>query len=414
MSDADAAPVLKDLREQFRRSLTENTLSDLCAVSNYLYTTDVSKYTNPRGLLEILGLDREVLSDTAQRMVDFLDHPESPDSDVAKRYALFKWRLTAFMHVQDVFDARCYGDIRSHDWLSAFSQWYFYYESKYVLVESILCGLNGLQAASNALQRLFLEFSVRQGYFYRAIEKRDSYRPLADYLSSGRGPGWGTQLRKCLPDTPLAKPVRVRLNLHLAGLSESSCHPYHPDLSPRRQTNAERKPTFIDAYFWFGTDMVLETVLWLYYLSFPMLLQPVNFIRRYGFNGPLGIYIDEVGGHVVRMSLPPESYQIFHDYSEKDGDVQALIEGLRGRIELSDDQIRATWNGKVHGRYPGLDAGHCQMMAENRAMRESMALQTCRAGGEDQRDSLRDKLDFSVWKDFYRTLGRQRGGQGAA
>jgi hypothetical protein len=414
MSDAHAAPDLKELREQFRQSLTENTLSDLCAISNYLYTADVSKYTNPRGLLDILGLEREVLSDTAQRMVDFLDHPESPDSDVARRFVLFKWRLTAFMHVQDVFDARIYGDIHSHDWLSALSQWYFYYESKFVLTESILCGLNGLQAAANALQRLFLEFSIRQGYFYRAIEKCDSYRPLADYLSTGRGPSWGTQLRRCLPDTPLAKPVRARLSLHMDGLSESSSHPYHPDLSPRRQANAERKPTFIDAYFWFGADMILEPVLWLYYLSFPMLLQPVDWVRRYGFNGPLGIYIDEVGGHVVKESLSPQSYSDFRYYSDADPDVRALLDGLQTLPELSDDQIRATWNDKANGVYPGFHAAYCQLMAHMRATREAMALQTYRPTDDRQVELLREMLDFTVWKKSYREIGRRRGRQGGA
>lgn len=121
---------------------------------------------NPTGLLQVLGISDQYVSDKARETLDAIE--EVVESDPSSWHR-FLWRVAAFSRVHEVFDARVTSD---EDPLDLFEQYYFYFESRMLLAESILSGLNGLYAASDALHRPFLEFSLLQCYYRRVCAVR--------------------------------------------------------------------------------------------------------------------------------------------------------------------------------------------------------------------------------------------------
>ena len=331
-----------------------------------------------------------------------LDAIEAPGGDHHQAWTDFKWKLTAFTYVQDVFDTVLR---QSDDPLVMFQQYYFYYESYYLLCESILCGLNGFYVAAHALLRPFLEFSLLQNYYYRTLHDSHSYRQLELYFKNGTPPASKTVVKRAMPRDQFTKSIRFRLNQHLGGLSESTLHPYHPDHSARQHITVVGRPSFEGLHFWFTTKLLVEAALWMYYVNFPLLFHPVDVMRKFGYNGPVGFFVDEPGGRAVKESLSEEDYAEFKRYSDTQEDTTARLAWFGGFPNLTDAQIETSWKKVEDGEFPGLWAGYCAQMAKLRALRRSMAIR--RANIRDVPDSVLTSLNsLAGWRQFSTKAGR--------
>lgn len=109
-----------------------------------------------------------------------------------------------------------------------------------LLVESILCGLHGLYAASIAVLRLLVEFSILQLYYRNVCSARRSFLPLEDYFKSRITPSWSRALRRALPEDAFCRPIRARLELHHKSLSSAATHPHTTLTSHRGRDEVER------------------------------------------------------------------------------------------------------------------------------------------------------------------------------
>ena len=311
----------------------------------YKCPKDIGSYKQPYNLLEILGLNENLLSETAVKTLDIFE--KNKDEEFIATYDDFKWKVTAFTHIQDIFDSPLYN---TGEVLNIFHIWYFYYESKYVLIESILCGLNGFYLASNALLRLFLEFSLLQNYYYRIINNNRSYQALEQYFKNSTHPNWNTIINNCITNDKFTKPIKVRLDQHLKGLSESSVHPYHPDHSPKQSGNFLPEPSLEGIFFWQTTRLILDAVLWLYYVNFPLVFHPVNVLKKFGFNAPVGLFIDDLAAYVIKKSLSGNDFEYFRNYSKEQEIVNSLLDFYNSRSDMSNDEILKTWNSKENGQ----------------------------------------------------------------
>jgi hypothetical protein len=180
----------------------------------------------PADFIVVLGVAKDGLFNVATATLDAIEELErTSDSHGVD----FKWELTVLAHVQGIFDVTIQ---QSADPVVCFQQYDFCYESRLILAESVLAGLNGLYIASVALLRPFLKFTLLQNYYYQVIRTAGSYAPVEQYLSKGKHPSWSSILQKAVPYDVFCRPIRFRLQAHLTGLSESSVHPYHPDFSP--------------------------------------------------------------------------------------------------------------------------------------------------------------------------------------
>ena len=352
-------------------------------------------------ILAALGIPRNDLSEIAHATLNSIEELTSEDNS---DWLDFRWKLTAFVHVQDIFDVIIH---ESKDLRTWFQQYYFYYESCVILAESILSGLNGFYVASDALLRPFLEFTLLQNYYYRVSRKASTYSLIEEYFNRGKHPSWNTVLRNAIPDDSFCRPIRFRLQTNLAGLSESSTHPYHPDNSPVQHRKSEHGHSLVGLFFWEKTRFILDAALWAYYVNFPLLFHPVDVVRKFGYNSPVGIVVDKQCAEAVRHSLSADDYQAFKEYSEGHEGTTAVLEWVDSRPNLTDKEIQSTWNEKENGKWLGLWEGYCLQMAKLRATRKGMAFRQSQQK-EPPDALLRDAASLAGWKRISRREKRRR------
>jgi hypothetical protein len=130
-------------------------------------------------------------------------------------------------------------------------------------------------------------------------------------------------------------------------------------------------------FFWHKIGLILEAALWLYYVNFPLLFHPVDVLRKFGFNGPVGVLADPLTGHVIRKSIPETDYEAFKAYSEQRG--LDTIEWARSRNDLTDTEILSTWSPEEDGPCPAdLQMAYGMHMARLRALRIGLAFRAAK------------------------------------
>ncbi|MDQ3012494.1 MAG: hypothetical protein M3X11_17515 [Acidobacteriota bacterium] len=368
-------------------------------------------WKNPGSLIDILGAPKEYLTEQATMLLEFLEQ-KSFEANTLTDWVDFKWKLLAFFEIQDVFDAQLHDLLKSkqESALNMFHIWYFYFESRNLLAESILCGLQGLYSASSTMLRLFLEFNLLQLYYYHMSNQTHTFKLLEDYFGTGIHPSWNTVLQRSIPDDAFCRPIKVRLDLHHKSLSKSAVHAYHPDFSPRQHSASVALPSFEGIFFWYSTRLMLQAVLWAYYVNFPMLFHPRDLLKKFGFGGPVGLFVDQTCATAVKRSLKDDEYQEFLQHSQRDGNVAALTSWYEEQSDLTEEQIRVTWNSENHGTLGRIfPEGYAQQTAHQRAIKEIMALKRPDADAKDRDEKVVEDLGdltYSKWKKMYKRLSK--------
>jgi hypothetical protein len=113
--------------------------------------------------------------------------------------------------------------------------------------------------------------------------------------------------------------------------------------------------------------MALDAALWTYYVNFPLLFHPVDVLRKFGLNGPVGIVVDAHCGHAVRASVSQDDYRAFLEYSAAQDVTRDVLEWANARPDLTDDALRAMWNADEDGPWPGAWKGYGLRIAKLRA-----------------------------------------------
>ena len=122
-------------------------------------------------------------------------------------------------------------------------------------------------------------------------------------------------MKRALPKDEFCRPLRFRLSFHLTALSQSALHGYHPEYSPQQYRHQPHSHSLEGLYFWQKTSLILDAALWVYYVNFPMLFYPVDVLRKFGFNGPVGVLVDPQTATYVRKSLSQADYEAFRTHS---------------------------------------------------------------------------------------------------
>jgi len=364
--------------------------------ATYFYSTNPKKLKGPGDLQSIMSIEDAHLSEVAAKSLEVLEEEENFSS----YWTDLKWKLLAYNTVQDLFSGPI---LESSDNSSLFRQWYFYYEAKYLLIESILCGLNGFTASIGLLLRLFLEFSLLQNYSYLQIQNTGSYSVIENYFNKPYNPNWSTIVKGCLPLNSFCKPIRKRLSVHLEGLSKSCAHPYHPLYSQKHGGSFLPEQTLEGLFFAYKISLMLEAVLWVYFVNFPMLFHPVDIQKKFGFNYPVGLFIDETGAEIIRRSVSEADYKHFYNFSIKTELHKELMSLYNSRPDMTEGEIIETWDVENEGELKDLISGHCMVMSKLRVIAETMALGP-RDMANPKINNLAGQLSFDKWRKFYKNI----------
>jgi len=283
--------------------------------------------------------------------------------------------------------------------------YYFYYESKLILIETIMASLNGLHIANTHLFRTFIEFTLLQNYFHNKMVEKNNFDLLKNYFNKGNLPKWPKMIKGAIPNNNFCNPIKKRIQLELKALSISSNHAYIPFYSPRAKGIFKSGHSIYSLHFWINLSFILETCLWVYYVNYPMLLKPVNLLKKYGFEFPLGRYIDSSLNEVIRKSLKKEDYVLFAEYAEKIPTVKSLMKIYESREDLSNEEILNTFDEEEYGEIKNIQNGYAKVMAERRAFKELMSFRYIIDNRDYKFDeSILTKMNFASWRTFYKKI----------
>lgn len=362
----------------------------------------------PDSLFNLLSLDRSCLTEDGHQILEYLENKEE-DSTSYCQYRQFKWKVEAFLSLQDIFSLPMVTGGTSE---TLFQIMYYYYESKYLLTESIIGGLNGLHIVNKQALRSFLEFNLLQNYFFAMTRNACTYQSFTEYMRTGFKPTSGTLIKKALPADEFCKPIKKRLQVELDNLSNRYSHPYVPADSPKHFGVFTPDVSFESLYFYIHISAVLDITLWMYYVNFPMLFFPVDIIRKFGFNPPVGLFVTPSTTRVLQQAMSAADFILFKDYASTSSIIADLLHFYDGQAIMSDEQIWETWTGE-RDKKDTLHSCFAKSVAQQRAIHEMMATyrQPTAEKEEDyaEMDRLSEKYikyytEFASWRKIYKKV----------
>lgn len=356
------------------------------------------------GLCDILGLDKERINKTGQKIIEVLEH----DKDIPKDlYNSLKWKILAFLTIQDAFRGIVHttGEVNS-----LFYKSYFYYESIHILREFFYCGFNNFQVAAEHLLRTIVEFSIKQNYFDSLCMQQGSFAPLEKYLDNGIAPDPIRMLGTFLPDSDFAKPLKKNVQVIMKGLSNSSSHAYMPIHSARATGKLQHEYSTGSLFFWASLLPVLDSILWMYYFQLPQLFNPKDVVRKFGFNLPVGCFINQRQHVAIKKSLKPPDYKMFRKIALASEEVTNLNTFYESQGSMTDDDIFATYDGENSDKPSSIETGYYQAIVQLRASQEVMANQCAIEAAKkfEEREDIGEIFDnvsqYDWWLKSYKSI----------
>ncbi|MFD2871905.1 hypothetical protein ACFS5N_05465 [Mucilaginibacter ximonensis] len=387
-------------KDEFLKNMFSNVGESILS-STAIFPMDDS-FETKMPLIRILNLDETKISEEGKLILDILENDREAVHHV--EFLRFKWKIWALTIIQDIFPGRIYNDF-SLDVYNA--QYYFYYEGLHLIREFFYVGLNNFLKAADHLLRTILEFNIRQCYFSQKSEETQSFNPVKIYLEKGHCPTNQSMLNSFLPNDSLGKATKVNIQNLLKRLSNSSSHAFNPDNSSRYHGRLHFEYTPDSMVFWIKLDLIITPVVWSYYLLYPMIFQPKNILKKFGFNYPAGLFISELHYNIVKNSLSTEDLNLFKKFSGEQQVVSDLDAFYDSQDDLTLDEITSSWS-KEDGVFPEThQLAYLQTIAKVRAMKEVLAnhCTLTQQSTEDVPDDFLEKnSSLKFWQQHYQKL----------
>jgi hypothetical protein len=193
---------------------------------------------------------------------------------------------------------------------------------------------------------------------------------------------------------------------HLASLSASTIHPYHPAHSATQHKTTAHGHSFESLHFWCMTGLVLDAALWVYGVNYPMLFHPVDVVRRFGCTGPVGIFINEAESLAIRHALG-DDYEQFRAWAAQQPSVIAHLDYYGRRPPLTDEEIKATCVGKNDpGEFHGVEKAYAESVAKARAYKAALSLTISLMSHPHADVQIGDVSTLAAWREFAERKGR--------
>lgn len=294
-----------------------------------------------RPLSQILGLEGWQANEIASWMLG----PECPEGMQVMIQQVSRG-IQAYMQFQDCLQITFTLD----EGLEPFNRHYLYFESLVYLRESAAAWLSGNSLAACTLLRPFLELALSHAYWHAKCEGR-SYKPYYKWLG---GEGHKIGFRNMLEDTfkRLRSQVKNRARL---GQLEDDIHKFYKALCSYNHTpRVDESLTFTggglgqvsydNLYFYaVWADLVLSQVIFLFTLTYPAILFPVELHKKWGFGGPAGLLVDPRTSALVQHFLGPETTQRLQGEFAGSAEITNRLQLYNDYPDLTEMELEEDW-----------------------------------------------------------------------
>jgi hypothetical protein len=255
---------------------------------------------------------------------------------------------------------------------------FLFCESLNVLRQVVLCGLNGQVHAALATLRSSLEAFVCHYWWKRRLTPLDDYASFYEWLFGKE------QLRnfaKIRSETikDLERPPYAFIFDELTATYSQLCSYAHKPLLDeaiiRIRGGNISEPSDRELSYWLSLlQKTQRCMVDVAVLSSPLALFPVDLYRRFGFKGPVGVFLDLYSGYALEKALGKTALLAYQKHFENLDPPSGYIAWYNGLPQLKDEELLATWNEEAPQERPEytvedrIAVRACQIKAKMRAM----------------------------------------------
>lgn len=347
-------------RARLLRELTEIELR-----SSYSGVGRAGPHVGEPDLRSALDLGPNDLSLTGLAALDLGEHleQEMPGLEIPKFWRDLGHRVKALHEFGFVLDVSVDLTDESPDLLR---QHHCYWEAYGLMREQIIALLNGQLSLWAASLRPFLELVVAEAYFRVVGSDSPELRRWLDGKVSA--PKWDRMTKTLGEDLNLAQAPRVLRRLHVA-YAHACEYAHKPDaeasLLGARGTN--RGYGNLETFFRVIMEeaLLLQTAISVMLLAYPNATVPMDPVRKWGFNGPVGLFVGPFEVEAFRLALGDDDFTKLQDIALRDPSVLAMKRDWESRADLTAEQIEHT--ASEHPDTCGYDAERdCALEPEHR------------------------------------------------
>lgn len=272
--------------------------------------------------------------------------------------------ISAIFQFQDILDVSL-----DEEGSPIFGRHHCYYESLIYLRESAVSWLDRNVLAALTLLRPFLELSVLHLYWYLRC-RTDTYKPFYDWLThygSDRGrPSFRATLDYVFENVPTKGWVDERraqeLKQVFRNLYRSLCSYHHApkmDESVAAESGGFGSISLESFFYYLHTaNILLHQIVYLYILSYPMSLFPVDRHEKWGFEGgPVGLFFDKVNYGRLEAYVGKENCSNLRQSLRQVPDVVSLTTWFDSLPNLSQEELDMDWE-RIQRENPSLKETH--------------------------------------------------------
>lgn len=301
-----------------------------------------------RSLIQVLGIHSDTLKPLTLEMLESLKETDFIRS--------LKGGYRAFFEFQDIFPLTIKAkDVDRLDAAHLVNRDYCYYEALAYLRASITAALDKNPVAAMTLLRPFLELSVLH-LFWLTRSETEGYDAYYKWLDGRHEkPGFSRQVEQVIkkvsagsviPQDRLKRLKQTILKLY-TGLCKYNHGPKMSD-SMAALSRAQTGMSLDSFYLYLATvDLLMSQIIYIYILAYPMILFPVERMKKWGVSGPIGIYVESNTFAILKCYLGKNSVEALRKSLSTSPRVRHLLDAFDNQPELSEDEQEKEWNDFV-------------------------------------------------------------------
>lgn len=259
------------------------------------------------------------------------------------------WGIKAYLQFQDILSISLSKDESE----LPINRHYCYYESIIYLKESIKSLLDKNILASIVLLRPFLELSFNHIYWFLKCEQK-GYGKYYLWLTGLNNSNFSfntviNKIFKLLTSLNYIEQKRIKnlkkIFLNFYSLLCNYNHSHHLDYSLTVRSGFSEEISLEDFYYIPNIlNIILNQLIYLYINVFPMSIFPVDIYKKYGFNGPMGLFFDIQNFKIIEKFIGAENLDKMKTNFENADIVINFLKFFNESPDLTNIEIDETWN----------------------------------------------------------------------
>jgi len=195
--------------------------------------------------------------------------------------------------------------------------------------------------------RPFIELAVLEIYFREKRENEGNYESFQRWFNCKQGqPPFKNTVNYIFNsgDNRKFPVVRERIFAAYRGTCKYVHKPrFDESFAYIRKTNT-LEPSLEAIYYWIHfTSIVFQSLLWLYVVSNPMCLFPVDIVKKFGYSWPIGLFADRSNTLIIEKAIGKQDFDTFKNDLKNIPRVKTMLKWYNEQPIKTENEIETSW-----------------------------------------------------------------------